>query len=116
MFVIAEIFIISTLVGMIPLLPGGLGAVELMMMGLLASNGVHNEISAAVILIERGISYWLPIFLGFLLLPYYGYSSDKIKNEYKNVDSKIIKEFTNNPEIGDIFDNKSKDKTSKKDK
>ncbi|MDR2829565.1 MAG: UPF0104 family protein [Methanobrevibacter sp.] len=115
-FVIAEIFIISTLVGMIPLFPGGLGAVELMMMGLLTFAGVPNEISVAVTIIERGISYWLPIFLGFLLLPYYGYSSDEIKNEYKSVDSKIIKKFTNNPELDDIFDNKSKDKTSKKDK
>lgn len=114
-FVIAEVFIISTLVGMIPLLPGGLGAVELMMMGLFASAGVPNEVSAAVTIIERGISFWLPIFVGLLLLPYYGYSSDKITNEYKSADSKIIEEFSNNPDIGDIFDDKSKYKTLKDD-
>ncbi|MDR3291664.1 MAG: UPF0104 family protein [Methanobrevibacter sp.] len=100
-FVIAEIFIISTLVGMVPLLPGGLGAVELMMMGLFASVGVPNEIAAAVTIIERGISFWLPIFIGLPLLPYYGYSEDKVKN----ADSKIIGKFTNSQEIEGIFDN-----------
>jgi len=102
-FVIAEIFIISTLVSMVPLLPGGLGATELMMMGLFASVGVPNEVSAAVTIIERGISFWLPIFIGLLILPYYGYSSDKIEG----ADSKIIGEFANKQEeFEEIFDNK----------
>ncbi|MDR3222668.1 MAG: UPF0104 family protein [Methanobrevibacter sp.] len=99
-FVIAEIFIISTLVGMVPLLPGGLGAVELMMMGLFASVGVPNEIGVAVTIIERGISFWLPTFIGLPLLSYYGYSNDKIKS----ADSKINGKFTNEQEVEGISD------------
>jgi uncharacterized protein (TIRG00374 family) len=87
---------------MIPLLPGGLGAVEVMMVALFASAGVPNEISVAVTIIERGISFWLPIFVGLLLLPYYGYSSDDVKA----TDTEIIEELANNQEIEDIFDNK----------
>ncbi len=69
---IVVIFVIAALVSLVPLLPGGLGAVDGMMILLFSIAGVPPSISAAVTIIERLISFWLPSFLGILMLPYFG--------------------------------------------
>ena len=69
---IAAIFVIAALIGLVPLLPGGLGAVDGMMILLFSIAGVPPSISAAATIIERLISFWLPSFLGILVLPYFG--------------------------------------------
>jgi len=71
---IAEIFILASLIGMIPLLPGGLGAVDGVMILLYSAAGIPTPISAAATVIERLISFWLPTILGLVVLPYYGSS------------------------------------------
>ncbi len=77
--VIGEVFIIASLVGMIPLLPGGLGAVDGIMVVFYSVAGISASISAAATVIERLISFWLAIILGMLILPHYGSSiMDKI--------------------------------------
>ena len=72
--VIGEVFIVSSLVGMIPLLPGGLGAVDGMMILFFSTAGVSTSVSAAATVIERLISFWLATILGMVILPYYGSS------------------------------------------
>lgn len=69
---IAAVFVIAALIGLVPLLPGGLGAVDGMMILLFSIAGVPPSISAAVTIIERLISFWLPSFLGISMLPYFG--------------------------------------------
>lgn len=70
--VIAEVFIISTLLGMIPLLPGGLGAVDGVMIILFSAAGVPPSISAAATIVERLISFWMTTIIGTAILPYFG--------------------------------------------
>ncbi len=70
--IIAEVFIISTLLGMIPLLPGGLGAVDGVMIILFSAAGVPPSISAAATIVERLISFWMTTVIGTAILPYFG--------------------------------------------
>ncbi|WP_458403245.1 UPF0104 family protein [Methanobrevibacter sp.] len=78
-FVIGEVFILASLAGMIPLLPGGLGAVDGIMILFYSAAGITASISAAATVIERLISFWLATILGLMILPYYGSSVlDKI--------------------------------------
>lgn len=58
------------LLGKVSFLPGGLGIVEATMAALYDSLGVPNEVSVVVILVYRFLSYWLPLLLGFPLIPY----------------------------------------------
>lgn len=72
LLVIAEVFIISTLIGFIPLLPGGLGAVDGLMIILFSAAGIPPSTSAAATIIERLISFWMTTILGLISLPYFG--------------------------------------------
>lgn len=72
--VIGEVFIVASLVGMIPLLPGGLGAVDGLMIGFYSKAGISYSLAAPVTLIERAISFWLATIIGLIILPYYGSS------------------------------------------
>lgn len=77
--VVGEVFIVACLVGMIPLLPGGLGAIDLLMIALYSAAGVPKSVSAAATVIERLISFWMATIIGMVILPYYGSSVlDKI--------------------------------------
>lgn len=74
LLVIAEVFIISSLIGFIPLLPGGLGAVDGLMIILFSAAGVPPSISAAATIVERLISFWMTSIIGVAMLPYFGTS------------------------------------------
>lgn len=77
--VIGEVFILACLAGMIPLLPGGLGAVDGIMIIFYSAAGITASISAAATVIERLISFWMATIMGMVILPYYGSSVlDKI--------------------------------------
>lgn len=79
--IIGEVFIIACLVGMIPLLPGGLGAVDGLMILFYSAAGVSTSVSAAATVIERLISFWMTTIIGMVIMPYYGASVlDKISN------------------------------------
>lgn len=87
--VIGEVFIIASLVGMIPLLPGGLGAVDGVMVGFYSKAGVSMSLAAPVTLIERLISFWMATIIGLVILPHYGSSVlDKISigNSAESID------------------------------
>ena len=75
LIVIGEVFILASLVGMIPLLPGGLGAVDGIMIIFYSAAGISASIAAAATVIERLISFWMPTILGMVILPYYGSSA-----------------------------------------
>lgn len=70
--IIGVVFVISTLIGMIPLLPGGLGAVDGMMILLYSYAGIPPSVSAAATIVERLISFWMTTILGVAVLPYFG--------------------------------------------
>lgn len=72
--VIGEVFILASLAGMIPLLPGGLGAVDGIMIAFYSAAGITASVSAAATVIERLISFWMATILGMVILPYYGSS------------------------------------------
>ena len=77
--VIGEVFILASLAGMIPLLPGGLGAVDGIMIIFYSAAGISASISAAATVIERLISCWMTTIVGMMILPHYGSSVlDKI--------------------------------------
>ncbi len=83
--VIGEVFIIACLVGMIPLLPGGLGAIDGLMIIFYSSAGISPSISAAATIIERLISFWMTTIIGLVIMPYYGSSVlDKISSRSSN--------------------------------
>lgn len=72
--IICEVFIVASLVGMIPLLPGGLGAVDGLMIGLYSKAGISMSLAAPMTMIERLISFWMASIIGLLLLPHYSSS------------------------------------------
>jgi uncharacterized protein (TIRG00374 family) len=64
---------------MIPLLPGGLGAVDGVMIVFYSAAGITTSLSAAATVIERLISFWMATIIGMMILPHYGSSVlDKI--------------------------------------
>ena len=81
LIIIGEVFIVACLVGMIPLLPGGLGAIDGLMIVFYSAAGISPSISAAATVIERLISFWMATIIGMLILPHYGSSAlDKISS------------------------------------
>jgi uncharacterized protein (TIRG00374 family) len=118
---IGEVFIVASLIGMIPLLPGGLGAVDGVMILLYATSGISPSMSAAATVIERLISFWMTTVIGFLVLPFYGAdvfdkitsstlddnkSGDDLKNESNQNQNESVKDSEN---INVKENNKSKD-------
>ena len=69
---IASVFLVSSLIGIIPILPGGLGSIDGVMILLYSLAGVSASISTAATLVERMISLWMVIIIGVILLPFFG--------------------------------------------
>ena len=89
--VIGEVFIIACLVGMIPLLPGGLGAIDGIMIIFYSAAGISPSVSAAATVIERLISFWMATIIGMVILPYYGASAiSKISSSSEDEIEEVI--------------------------
>jgi uncharacterized membrane protein YbhN (UPF0104 family) len=75
------------LLGKVSFLPGGVGVVEGTMTALYNSLGVPDGVTVVVILAYRAISFWLPLLLGFLLVPYLQHvtRSSRLLEEVENV-------------------------------
>ena len=94
---------------MIPLLPGGLGAVDGMMILFYSSAGITASISAAATVVERLISFWMTTFLGLLVLPFYGTSvldksfelkeSEDANNDISDEERKILEQLSEEDEF-----------------
>lgn len=72
--IIGEVFILASFVGMVPLLPGGLGAVDGIMILFYANAGITASLSAAATVVERLISFWMTAFIGLIFLTMFGTS------------------------------------------
>lgn len=57
----------NSLLTIVPFTPGGLGLVEAGMVGLLLFVGIGKEVAVAAALLDRTISYWSIVVLGFLM-------------------------------------------------
>jgi len=91
--IIGVVFIVASLVGMIPLLPGGIGAVDGFMIVFYSSAGIPPSISAAVTIIERMISFGMTSTIGLIILSHYGSNIiDKINTDNIN-EEKAAKEI-----------------------
>lgn len=93
--VIGEVFILASLVGMIPLLPGGLGAVDGLMIGLYSKAGCPTGLAGPVTMVERLISFWMASIIGLVILPHYGSSvleKISIGNSAEELDKSISDE------------------------
>ncbi len=62
---VALIWIAYTIIGMVPWLPGGLGIMEGGLISVLLLFGVSREIAVSFVLLDRLLSLWMPIFIGF---------------------------------------------------
>jgi uncharacterized protein (TIRG00374 family) len=51
------------------IVPGGVGVIETAMVGIYTGLGVQNSTAVVVVLAYRLISFWLPLILGFLIIP-----------------------------------------------
>ena len=72
--IIGEVFILASLVGMVPLLPGGLGAIDGVMILFYSRSGITASLSAAATVVERSISFGMTTILGLIFLMKYGTS------------------------------------------
>lgn len=97
LIVIGEVFIVASLVGMIPLLPGGLGAIDGVMILLYSSAGITSSVSAAATVIERLISFWMATIIGLVILPKYGSSIlDKISGSSDKLEENLEEDLNSN--------------------
>jgi uncharacterized protein (TIRG00374 family) len=58
---------IPLLVGRGTFLPGGVGVIETGMVGLYTTLGVPSAIAVLVVLVYRGLSFWIPTLVGFVI-------------------------------------------------
>ncbi|MBM4240978.1 MAG: UPF0104 family protein [Euryarchaeota archaeon] len=72
LIIIAMVFIFASLIGLIPIFPGGIGAIDGLMIVFYSYAGVPPSISAAATIIERLISFWMTTIIGIAILPYFG--------------------------------------------
>ena len=121
---IGEVFILASFVGMIPLLPGGLGAVDGIMILFYASAGITASVSAAATVVERLISFWMTTFIGLIFLMKYGTNildrsfelaetentnDEGISEEQKKLYGELSKEDSSVEDISDKTDDESED-------
>ena len=109
--IIGEVFILASFVGMVPLLPGGLGAVDGIMILFYANAGITASLSAAATVVERLISFWMTTFVGLIFLTMFGTSVlDKAfalagsKDDKAEEDTKAIEELHKEDEAIDDSD------------
>ena len=75
------IFTFSMIVGAISMMPGGLGSTEATAVFLLMAIGIDFEIAFLGTVIIRIITLWFAILLGFLILPFTIWYSQKYRLE-----------------------------------
>jgi uncharacterized protein (TIRG00374 family) len=64
------IYAAAALTGGATMLPGGLGGTEVAMVGLLIAAGVPLDAAVSATVATRIVFLWLPVCLGFLILPF----------------------------------------------
>jgi len=61
-------YVLATLLAMISVTPQGVGVVELVVPGLLVSYGISYGAGLAVLLVYRGLVFWMPFLIGAVLI------------------------------------------------
>ena len=93
--VIGGVFVLASLVYIILLLPGGLGAVDGLMIGLYSKASCPAGLAGHVTLVERLISFWMASIIWLVILPHYGFSvleTIPIGNSAEELDKSIFDE------------------------
>lgn len=52
------------------IIPGGIGVIETTMIALYVSLGIPLQVATIVVLVYRFISFWTPLLIGFMLIPF----------------------------------------------
>lgn len=78
--VLAVVAVVSSFIGMVPFSPGGFGTTEGAMILLFSGFGIEPSIAVGATLVDRVLSYWLPIVLGGLTLGASHRAISRIKN------------------------------------
>ena len=63
---------VATAVGLISVIPGGAGIIEVTTSGVYVALGVTREMAVTSSILDRIISFWMPLFLGIVLTAYIG--------------------------------------------
>lgn len=80
-FVIVIIFLLANFVGVISMLPGGLGSIEISLTTLLILFQTPVYLAGSIVLMDRIISFWMANFLGLTFTAYY---AEEILNDIKS--------------------------------
>lgn len=82
------LFIIANVIGVVSMLPGGLGSFDTMMIGSLSALGVSPTIAAVWVLLYRVFYYFLPFFVGVVL--FFSEMGARINNFLDDIPKTII--------------------------
>jgi len=70
-FVIVIIFLLANFIGVISMLPGGLGSIEISLTTLFILFQIPANVAGSIALMDRIISFWMINFLGLIFSGYY---------------------------------------------
>ncbi len=76
------IFLLANVIGVISVLPGGIGSIEISLTGLFILFGVPSALAGSIALIDRLVSFWLVNILGIIFSSYYAQDILKEIKEY----------------------------------
>lgn len=65
LFTVMAVVSLSSLVGLIPTTPGGLGVIESIMVIVYAISGIPADVGAAAAILDRIVGFWLVVFFGW---------------------------------------------------
>ncbi|AXV37865.1 MAG: UPF0104 family protein [Methanobacteriaceae archaeon] len=84
------IFLLANIIGVVTVLPGGIGSIEISLTGLFVLFGVPRALSGSIALADRLVSFWVVTVLGLIFSFYYAKDIfDEIKKF--SIDLKISK-------------------------
>ncbi|NJF25724.1 lysylphosphatidylglycerol synthase transmembrane domain-containing protein [Thermococcus sp. Bubb.Bath] len=72
---------IATTVGLISIIPGGAGIIEAISAGSFVLLGITRDMAVTASILDRIISFWLPLFLGSIFLSHSGLKPREVKGE-----------------------------------
>lgn len=73
------------------IIPGGIGVIETAMVGLYTGLGVPYSTAFAAVFAYRLVSFWLPLLIGFLMVPILQNRHEHLLNLIKTAHSKLVK-------------------------
>ena len=65
------IFLLANIIGILSILPGGIGSIELSLTGLFMLFGVPSALGGTIAMVDRLASFWIITALGIIFSAYY---------------------------------------------